>query len=276
MGQNEELVRRIQDGELYLMGRLWEDNQGLVRYAATRYREGCGRLFDIADLIQAGYLGLHAAAMVYTTERGAAFATYAVFHIRRAMREVAGLRGKRDALFDAHSLDAPIGDDGNDTLLDLVPAPCEDYPIELEELRHIVHVAVSRIRDRKVREAIQAVYRDGITLAEYARKEGISAQGAGERLQRGYAILRKDPSIIGLALAEGYDTEYVRYKGLSAYRGPGMSTVENAVIRQEQAEYQRSVMYQQLEEATEQAERRQAALYRQLGALPQVPSSFDG
>ncbi len=96
MGQNEELVRRIQDGELYLMGKLWEDNQGLVKYIAERYRESCGRLFDIADLMQAGYLGLHAAAMIYSAERGAAFATYAVFHIRRAMREVAGLRGKRD------------------------------------------------------------------------------------------------------------------------------------------------------------------------------------
>ena len=61
MGQNEELVRRIQDGELYLMGKLWEDNQGLVKHIAGRYRESCGRLFDIADLMQAGYLGLHTA-----------------------------------------------------------------------------------------------------------------------------------------------------------------------------------------------------------------------
>ena len=128
MGQNEELVTRIQDGELYLMGKLWEANQGLVRYIAGRYQERCGRLFDIADLMQAGYLGLHAAAMIYTAGRGASFATYAVFHIRKAMREVAGLRGKRDALFDAHPLDAPMGDDGDDTLLDLLPAPWEDYP----------------------------------------------------------------------------------------------------------------------------------------------------
>lgn len=269
MGQNEELVRRIQDGELYLMGKLWENNQGLVKYIAGRYRENCGRLFDTADLMQAGYLGLHTAAMVYTAERGAAFATYAVFHIRRAMREVAGLRGKRDALFDAYPLDAPVGDDGDDTLLDLLPASWEDYSVELEELRHIVRVAVSRIRDRKAREAIQAVYRDGRTLVEYARSEGISAHGAGERLQRGYAILRKDPSIIGLALAEGYDTEYTRYKGLGAYRGT--STVESAVIRQEQAERQRTVLYQQLGSAAEKAGHRQAALYRQLGELSGLP-----
>lgn len=265
MGQNEELVRRIQDGELYLMGKLWEENQGLVRYIAGRYRENCGRLFDAADLMQAGYLGLHAAAMVYSAGRGASFATYVALHIRRAMREVAGLRGKRDALFDACPLDAPVGEDGDDTLLDLIPAPWEDYPIELEELRSIVRAAVSRIRDRKAREAIQAVYRDGATLANYARAEGISAHGARERLQRGYAILRKDPSIIGLALAEGYDTQYVRYKGLGAYHGT--STVENAVIRQDQTERRRAGLYQQLKDVTEKAERRQAALYRQLGEI---------
>lgn len=265
MGQNEELVRRIQDGELYLMGKLWEENQGLVRYIAGRYRENCGRLFDAADLMQAGYLGLHAAAMVYSAGRGASFATYAALHIRRAMREVAGLRGKRDALFDACPLDAPVGEDGDDTLLDLIPAPWEGYPIELKELRSIVRAAVSRIRDRKAREAIQAVYRDGSTLADYACSEGISAHGAGERLQRGYAILRKDPSIIGLALAEGYDTQYVRYKGLGAYRGT--STVEAAVIRWERTERERAGLYQQLGSAAEKAERRQAALYRQLGEL---------
>ena len=257
----------MQDGELYLMGELWENNQGLVRYIAKRYREDCGRLFDDDDLIQAGYLGLHAAAMLYSAERGASFTTYAVFHIRRAMREVAGLRGKRDALVDARPLDAPMGDDGDDTLLDLIATPCEDFPVELEELCQIIRAAVGRIRDRKAREVIQAVYWDGVSLVDYARSEEISPHGAGERLQRGYAILRKDPKIIGLALAEGYDTGYFRYKGLGAYRGTGTSAVEDIVIRQEQVERQQSALYQRLGDAAERAENRQAALYRQLGEL---------
>lgn len=211
--------------------------------------------------MQAGYLGLHAAAMIYNAEHGASFATYAVFHIRKAMREVAGLRGKRDALFDARPLDAPMDDDGDDTLLDLLPAPWEDYPMELEELQHIVRVAVSRIRDRKAREAIQAVYRDGVTLSDYARAEDISVQGAGERLQRGYAILRKDPSIIALALAEGYGNEYFRYR-----RG-----IEDTIIQQEHTERTRAGLYRQLGRASEEAHRRQAALFRQLGDLSGLP-----
>lgn len=273
MGQNEELVRRVQDGELYLMGELWENNQGLARYIAKRYRENCGRLFDDDDLMQAGYLGLHAAAMLYSAERSASFATYAVFHIRRAMREVAGLRGKRDAIFDAHPLDAPMGDDRDDTLLDLIPAPQEEYPIELEELRQIIRAAVGRIRDRKAREVIQAVYWDRVSLVDYAHSEGISPHGAGERLQRGYAILRKDPRIVGLALAEGYDVGYTRYKGLGAYRGSGASTVEDAVIWQDQVERQQLALYRQLGDAAERAEHRQVALYRQLGALSGLPRS---
>ncbi len=110
MGRNEDLVKRVQDGETDLMGELWENNTGLVAFVARRYQECCGRLVDWDDLMQAGYLGLYAAAMTYSAER-AAFSTFAVLHLRRAMRQVAGLRGKRDALFDACPLDAPLGDD---------------------------------------------------------------------------------------------------------------------------------------------------------------------
>lgn len=83
------------------------------------------------------------------------------------------------------------------------------------------------------------------SVFEYACSIGISDNGVYERLQRGYAILRKDRSIISLALAEGYNTEYFRYNGWSG----GTSPVEGAVISKNIAEH------------------RQAALYRQLGEL---------
>lgn len=76
MGRNEDLVRRIQAGETSLMGELWECNTGLVASVAKRYLKICGRLVDWDDLMQAGYLGLYAAAMSYSVER-AAFSTYA-------------------------------------------------------------------------------------------------------------------------------------------------------------------------------------------------------
>lgn len=107
----------------------------------------------------------------------------------------------------------------------------------------------------------------------YACKEGISARWAGERLQRGYATLRKDPNIISLALTEGYDTEYLRYKDLGAYRGAGTSVVEDAVIQQEHTERTRSGLYRQLGSAAEKAQHRQAALFRQQGEFSGLPRS---
>lgn len=146
--------------------------------------------------------------------------------------------------------------------------------MELEELCQITRTAVCRIKDRKAREVIQAIYWDRVSLVDYARSEGISPHGAGERLQRGYAILRKDPRIIGLALAEGYDTGFFRYKGLGAYRVTGTSTVEDVVIRQEQMERQQSLLYQRLGDAAERAKHRQTALYQQLGELSGLSRSY--
>lgn len=110
----------------------------------------------------------------------------------------------------------------------------------------IVRDAVDRIWNKNARDAICAVYWEGKPVKEYAYSIGISGSGVYERLQQGYAILRKDPSIISLALAEGFDTKYYRYKGLDAYRRSGTSTVEDAFFYQEEMEQKFSTLYRQL------------------------------
>ena len=147
MGRNEELVTQIQQGKTWLLEEMWECNKALVVYISARYQDGCGRHFDTADLLQAGYLGLHVAAMTYSPGRGAAFSTYAFFHIRKAMREVAGLHGKRDVIFQSIPFDAPLGEDGDDTLLDLIPCSQGADLVELQELQSIVRTAVDNIKD---------------------------------------------------------------------------------------------------------------------------------
>ncbi len=229
MGRNEDLVKRIQAGEANLMGELWESNTGLVAFVAKRYQESCGRLVDWDDLMQAGYLGLHAAVMSYSAER-AAFSTYVVFHLRRAMRSVLGLQGRRDAIFDACPLDAPQGDDGDNTLLDMIPAPQEEDFVELRDLQRIIRAAVDRIQNVKARRASEAIYWEGVAREDYAQRERITWKGVDARLQQGYAILRRDPTIVSLALAEGYGTDYFRYKGIAAFRSSGMSSVEEIVF----------------------------------------------
>lgn len=251
MGRNEELVTQIQQGKTWLLEELWECNKALVVYISARYQDGCGRHFDTADLLQAGYLGLHVAAMTYSPGRGAAFSTYAFFHIRKAMREVAGLHGKRDVIFQSIPFDAPLGEDGDDTLLDLIPCSQGADLVELQELQSIVRTAVDNIKDTNIRDIIQAVYWKGESIADYAASQGISRNTANEWLQKGYAILRRDWNIVSLALAQGYDTDYYRYKGLSAFRSDGTSAVEDAIILQDAKKRQREALYRQLGDLVE-------------------------
>lgn len=247
VGRNEDLVAQIQQGKNWLLEELWENNTGLINYISLRYMDGCGCHYDMDDLKQAGYLGLHVAAMTYSPDRGASFASHAFDHIRNAMREVAGLRRrKRDVLLDAVSLNAPVGDDGTDTLIDFISSPQGADMVELENLKTIVRNAVAHIREDHIRDAIQAIYWEEESAAEYAVRNGISVKTVYERLQKGYGILRRKWSIVSLALAQGYDIEYHKHKTLSAFRTDGTSSVEGAVIYQEKMKRRREGLYKHL------------------------------
>lgn len=217
------------------MVELWVENRKLVAYFSKRYLKVRGRSYDADDLMQAGYIGLHLATRLYDPDRGMSFSSYAAFYIQNEMQETAGLRGygSKDATNYSLSLDASVIDDDELTLLDILPAPQEECPVEREDLARIVRAAVDRIQNSAVREAICAVYWDGKAVVEYAEAVGICNQWASERLQQGCAILRKDPAIISLTLAWGYDTEYYRYKGLSNFKRTRTSTVEDEIISQE-------------------------------------------
>lgn len=246
MGRNEELVEKAQSGHAWALEDLWENNRALVAYIAKRYQVSSGRLYENDDLMQAGYLGLHVAAMTYSETRGASFSTYSVFHIRRAMREIVGLRGRRDVIFDSLPLDAPVAADDDHTLLDKIPAPEEESTLERDELARIMREAVSKMKNDRARETVQAVYWEGMTLSEFARIKGVSKNTVNEWMQRAYSILRGDWRVVSLALVEGYDTEYNRYKGLSMFSSSRSSSVENVVIAQEDRELRQKALYAHL------------------------------
>ena len=246
MGLNEDLVNQIQSGNAALMEKLWENNQGLIAYIAGRYQDGCGQLYDTEDLKQAGYLGLYSAAMLYSPERGAAFSSYAVYHLCNAMREVAGLRGKHDPILDAVSLDSPLGDGGDDTLYRLIPGCCDEHLAEREDLGTIVRAAVARMENCEAQEAICTIYFSGMTVVGYASSAGISKQTAHARLQKGYDILRKDRKIIDLAVAEGYAICRHRSNDYFTFRGKAESPVEAAVIHKDDMERQQKALHKHL------------------------------
>ena len=148
--------------------------------------------------------------------------------------------------FVDQAFDAPLTEDGDDTLLELIPCSQGADLVELQELQSIVRMAVDHIKDINARDIIRAVYWKGESITDYAERNGISRQTANEWLQNGYTILRQNKRIISLAIAYGYDTDYYRYKGLSAFRSDGTSAVEDAVILQDARKRQREALYRQL------------------------------
>ena len=81
---NEELVRKIQDGEEKKcnMLKLWAQNQGFIGKMAVKYSSYA----EIEDLKQEGYFGLCEAVRHYEPDKGTPFINYAAFWIRQVMR----------------------------------------------------------------------------------------------------------------------------------------------------------------------------------------------
>jgi RNA polymerase primary sigma factor len=78
------LARRIERGDLKAKETMIESNLGLVRAVARTFR---GSAVPFADLVQEGTIGLVRAVELFDQRRGTKFSTYAVWWIRRSMRD---------------------------------------------------------------------------------------------------------------------------------------------------------------------------------------------
>lgn len=89
---NEELCALAKGGDTEARNRLLETNLSFVRQQANKVygQSGSGRL-DVDDLIQAGCFGLMEAINRFDPKRGTKFLTYAVWWIRKFMREAASI-----------------------------------------------------------------------------------------------------------------------------------------------------------------------------------------
>lgn len=141
------LARRVQAGDRDARNALVEANLGLV-YDMARHFWTKDVVTERRDLEQCGVLGLMEAAERFDPERGVRFSTYAWQWIRQAMSRAARTAGtikrrantgvptteagrRAQALRQATvwRLDAPLSDDGEDTLLDVLPGSSD---VEME------------------------------------------------------------------------------------------------------------------------------------------------
>ena len=89
---NEELCALAKGGDIDARKQLLENNLAFIQQQANQFieRYGDNRL-DVDDLIQEGCFGLMEAISRFVPERGTKFLTYAVWWIRKFMREAASI-----------------------------------------------------------------------------------------------------------------------------------------------------------------------------------------
>ena len=89
---NEELCALAKGGDTEARNRLLETNLSFIRQQANKiYGQSGSSCLDVDDLIQEGCFGLMEAIDRFDPERGTKFLTYAVWWIRKFMREAASI-----------------------------------------------------------------------------------------------------------------------------------------------------------------------------------------
>jgi RNA polymerase primary sigma factor len=165
--QERELVIAIQDGDARAVNTLASANLKFVVKLANRH---IGQGVPIDDLIQEGNIGLLEAAQNFKPREGQRFINYAQLWIRKRLNEAVAKTGrivrlphnqeydiykskKRGESVEAPSrvnIDAPIGDDGGNTIGDIVLKSNSEteFAIEMDAIKFQVKKALSCLKDR--------------------------------------------------------------------------------------------------------------------------------
>jgi RNA polymerase primary sigma factor len=198
--EERALAQRIERGDLAAKDRLVQANLRLVVHVAKRYVHDDHGL-TLPDLVQEGTLGLVRAAERFDWRRGHRFSTYATIWIRQSIGRAIAKRGRATRF----SLDAPVGDDADATLADLIPddvTPGPEARAELASLGADVRRTIAALppRERAVLELRYGLASEGeATTAETAARLRLRPQQVRRleelALRRLRATLSLDPPI---------------------------------------------------------------------------------
>lgn len=239
---NEELAMLIKNGDDGLLPQLWEQVRKYVVLLANRfYRKfDTRRGVELDDLIQSGYLAVLDAIKYYSPTAGFKFTTYLSKTSQNAFRRTMGLRTtKRDGLDYADSLDTPISEGSDFTLLDeigdLTPgtANVESTVIESvwnQELHSALENAMAILSEKQC-DLLKLHYYFGISLEQISEMRGCSRQLTDA--QRYAALNRIYNSRYRKILAEflyGYEPDPYMHVGLEEFRSHRSSQEEAFLI----------------------------------------------
>jgi RNA polymerase primary sigma factor len=208
-----KLAIRIQAGDEAALHSLVQAN---LKFVVTLANKFIGMGLSIDDLIQEGNAGLIEAARRFTPDRDTKFITYAQFWIRKRLNLALCDLGRTVRLpvnqeYDIYKkrmagesvnlsnvqLDRPVGDDGDNTVGDLMlrqdfvdPFDAEDRAGLLEKL-----LACLKPADRQVVELFYGIVGDGLSTKEVAAQVGRTPVEVNRALKVARAKMRKEAGL---------------------------------------------------------------------------------
>ena len=148
--RNQELLKRVRDGDEEAEALLVEENLGLVRKVARRFVD---RGTEYEDLVQIGTIGMLKAIRSFSLERGTAFSTYAVpliiGEIRRHLRDDGPLKVsriyKKQGLQLLHEKNEIVAKEGREPCIAELAARCgvsvEEAAISLDAISPVTSLS---------------------------------------------------------------------------------------------------------------------------------------
>lgn len=247
---NEDLVMRIKNGEEELIPKLWEQVKDLIAWKARGYFNlhsiDSNLHYDVDDLIQESYFAMLQAIRYYKPGEWR-FSTYLGQTIKTAFAIVSGKRTPRqrsnplnDPFKVCASLDAPLTDDADETLLDVIPAADNKYEhvedkLYNEQLHNALDSAMSTLSKEKS-QLLRELYYDGRTEIELSEKYRCSTQNIDNKKYDALNKLRFERKENGLEAFLSDNVNYYAKVGVAQFNNTWISATEKVVLARERFE----------------------------------------
>lgn len=253
---NEQIVELIRQGRTDLYLELWNRLRRFIgkmaykRIVSSRGFNGnpCGGV-EIEDLIQAGYLAMTEAVKTYDPAEGM-FNTWLGFYLRKAFNEAQGIRhGEGRAIDKAVSLDKPIYEDSDETLLDMVASTLSDGRDDYEaaddkiyndELRAALERALDEIPEGQAK-ILRRTELDNKTYREAGEEIGVSKERVRQLRRDGINSLRQNR---GLRLFLQDQINYYLHVSKETFNSTHQSSTELLALRRIELEQKTGQDYQ--------------------------------
>lgn len=239
---NEELVARIQQGEKELLHALWEQVERFVSMQAGKRARSLRSIAgaDEEDLYQSGFVALASAAESFDPSAGMSFIGWLAMHLKTSFSDATNHRSerqKRDPIHAASSLYAPLGYEGESSLVDIIPDPVDQWDeveqdIFHQQLHDALEKALSSLSDEQS-DTLRRRYYMGHTLQKIATERAVRPETVRQWEEKALRAMRHPRISKTLRDFVEERTPFYLHVGAQRYQTTHSSATEEIVLLRE-------------------------------------------